>query len=270
VKKSLEDQKDLTQRRKVAKVFIGARRCLPARRDAPRRPYRRCALFILLLLSVACGSHQPAKQASSLPSSAEQDKKAAQQPAQKQEQKTISYATNPERFVKEKTYEPPFNITNPKTAQEHFNVAVNDDHHNQLDKAIEEYNKALELKPDWALAHFRLAQDYNKQGRTDDAITHWEKATQYDPRFYSAYDLLAGAYQRQGNLKKAIQAYSGLLKYPPAQMMAHYQLGLWYAELGDRQKARGHLESYWRLAGNTPEQQSPRFRKALQELQKLK
>src|SRR2546429_7284378 len=37
----------------------------------------------------------------------------------------ISYAKNPERFVKVETTEPVFNITNPKTAQEHFNVAVN-------------------------------------------------------------------------------------------------------------------------------------------------
>ena len=230
----------------------------------------RCAPFIPLLLWVACGTHQPAKEASSLPSSADQDKKAGQPPVQQQQEKTITYATNPERFVKEKTYEPPFNITNPKTAQEHFNVGVNADNHQQLDRAIEEYQKALELKPDWALAHFRLAQDYNKQRRTDDAIAHWEKATHYDPQFYSAYDLLAGAYERQGNLRKAIQAYSGLLKYPAAQMMAHYQIGLWYAKLGDRQKAREHLESYWRLAGNTVEQQSPRFQKALQELEELK
>jgi tetratricopeptide (TPR) repeat protein len=168
-------------------------------------------------------------------------------------------------------YEPPFNITDPKTAQEHFNVAVNHDHHNELDKAIAEYQKALALQPSWAVAHDRLALDYQKQGRTDDAIVQWEQATRDNPQFYSVYDLLAGAYERQGKIKKAIEAYSALLKYPPAQMPAHYQLGLWYAQIGDRQQAQSHLESYRDLALKTSEEpKSDRFQKALRELQKLK
>jgi tetratricopeptide (TPR) repeat protein len=251
------------------------------------REFIRHFLLVLLLSCVACSSKQPANESQPLPSSADQGKTAQasgqqgkstqtevskpQEPTQQHEQKTITYAKNPERFVRMETTEPAFNITNPKTAQEHFNVGVYDDNKQQLDKAIEEYQKALELQPDWALAHFRLAQDYQKKGRTDDAIVHWEQATRYDPQFYTAYDLLAGAYQRQGNLKKAIEAYSGLLKYPPAQMPAHYQLGLWYAELGDRQGAREHLQSYRELAlkSGTDEPNSKRFRRALRELQKI-
>jgi tetratricopeptide (TPR) repeat protein len=191
-------------------------------------------------------------------------------PAAQQKDSAITYAKDPERFVKMPVYEPPFNITNPQTAQEHFNVGVHDDNHNQVDKAIAEYRKALELKPDWALTHFRLAQDYQKEGRTEEAIAHWEQATRYDPQFYAAYDLLAGAYERQGNLEMAIEAYTALLKYPPAQMPADYQLGLWYAQLGNRPKAWEHLESYRQLALKVKaEHDSPRFRKALRELHKL-
>ena len=137
------------------------------------------------------------------------------------------------------------------------------------DEAIEEYKKALELKPGWAVVHFRLAMDYKRQGRADEAISEWEQAVRYDPQFYKAYDLLAAAYRRQGNLEKAIEAYSGLLKYPPAQLGAHYQMGFSYAQLGDRKKAREHLESYRELALKSKEHESPRFQKALRELQKL-
>jgi tetratricopeptide (TPR) repeat protein len=190
---------------------------------------------------------------------------------EKKEGESITYATHPERFVKAQPTTPvQFNISDPKTAEEHFSVGVEADNHKQLDKAIEEYKKALELKPDWAVVHFRLAMDYNKEGRTDDAIAHWAQAVRYDPQFYKAYDLLAAAYRRQGNLEKAIEAYSGLLKYPPAQLGAHYQMGFSYAELGDRQKAREHLESYRELALKGKEQESPRFQKALRELQELK
>jgi tetratricopeptide (TPR) repeat protein len=244
-----------------------------------------CAPIVLLLCCLACNSTKPANKAASEPSSAEQNHAAkvdpskpqetqtgaTQQPTEKQEQDNITYAKNPGRFVKQQPSEVPFNITDPKTAQEHFNVAVNNDHHNQLDQAIAEYQKALQLRPDWALAHFRMAQDYQKQGRTDEAIEHWTLATKYDPQFYSAYDLLSGAYERQGKLKKAIEAYSALLKYPPAQMPAHYQVGMWYAELGDVSEAREHLEAYRELAlkSKSVEVQSDRFQKATKELQKL-
>jgi len=244
-----------------------------------------CAPLIMLSFCLACNSNKPANKAASVPSSAEQSKAAQsapsqpaasqpaaeQQPIEKQEEQNITYAKNPERFVKQQPSEVPFNITDPKTAQEHFNVAVNDDHNNQLDQALAEYQKALELKPDWALAHFRMAQDYQKQGHTDKAIEHWTLATKYDPQFYSAYDLLSGAYERQGNLKKAIEAYSALLKYPPAQMPAHFQVGMWYAELGDVPQAREHLEAYRELAlkSKSVEVQSDRFQKATKELQKL-
>jgi tetratricopeptide (TPR) repeat protein len=246
----------------------------------------RYASFLLLLFCIACNSHRQPKDTPASPSSAEQAKTVQPQPSQPQQasqqqaavqqpthqqQKSISYAKNPERFVKMPTEEPPFNITNPKTAQEHFNVAVNDDHHNQIDKAIEEYQQALQLQPDWAVAHFRLAVDYQKQGRADEAIAHWELATRYSPQFYAAYDQLSAAYERQGNLKKAIEAYSALLNYPPARMPAHYQIGIWYAQLGERSKAKEHLETYRELAlkSKSEELQSDRFQKASQELQKL-
>jgi tetratricopeptide (TPR) repeat protein len=246
----------------------------------------RCAPLVLLTFCITCNSSQSAKKPALAASSANQaspgqqvaaqppisQPAALQKPVQTQEQQNITYAKNPGRFVKQQASEPLFNITDPKTAQEHFNVAVNNDHHNQLDQAIAEYQKALELKPDWALAHFRMAQDYEKQGDTDEAIQHWTLATKYDPQFYSAYDLLSGAYERQGKLKKAIEAYSALLKYPPAQMPVHYQVGMWYAELGDVPQAREHLEAYRELALNSKsvEIQSDRFQKATKELQKLK
>jgi tetratricopeptide (TPR) repeat protein len=198
---------------------------------------------------------------------------AKRQPGQTpQAEKSITYAKNPERFAPQQTFTPKFNVTNPKTAQEHFNVALESDHHDQLDTATEEYKKALELEPGWALAHFRLGQDYDKQGRTDDAIAHWEQAVRYDPQLYIAYGRLADRYQQQGNLKKAIEAYTPLLKYRPALLPTHYQLGVWYAKLGDRKNATEHLQSYRELAlkSKTGEAKSKRFQQATRELHRLK
>lgn len=259
------------------------------------REFIRCVFFVLLLVCVACSSKQPAKESQPLSSSADQGKTTQAgapqpQPPTKQSQEkptsqqspageakqpgSISYATNPERFVKEKTVEPPFNITNPKTADEHLSVAIFDDNKQQWDKAIEEYTRALELRPDWALAHFRLAKDYQRKGRADDAIAQFEEATRSDPQYYEAYYHLALAYKDQGKTRQAIQAYAKFMEYPNAgiKMLGEYQLGLWYEEIGEREQAIEHLETYRRLAlaSMTTEPQSDRFRKALRELRKLK
>jgi len=251
----------------------------------------------ILLLCVACSSNPPPRSAS-LPRPEEQDKTAsAGSPSQPQppegqnppqtkptsphpldnkdkQPDSISYATSPERFVKEKAVEPTFNITDPKTADEHLSVAIFDDNKQQWDKAIEEYTKALELRPDWALAHFRLAKDYQKQGRGDEAIAQFQEATRSDPQYYEAYYHLALAYKDRGETRQAIEAYTKFMEYPNAgiKMLGQYQLGLWYEEIGERNEAIEHLETYRRLAvqSQTAEPKSDRFRKALLELKKLK
>lgn len=252
----------------------------------------------ILLLCVACSSNPPPRGASSLPRPGEQDKIASagsppeahppvsqnptqanptsqQPPANKDKQPgSVSYATNPERFTKQETIEPAFNITNPKTPDEHLSVAIFDDNKQQWDQAIEEYTKALQLRPAWALAHFRLAKDYQKKGRADEAIAQFQEATRSDPQYYEAYYQLAVAYKDRGKTRQAIQAYTKFMEYPNAgiKMLGQYQLGLWYEEIGEREQAIEHLESYRRLAveSKTAEPKSDRFRNALLELQKLK
>ena len=251
----------------------------------------------ILLLCVACSSNPPPRSAS-LPRPEEQDKPASagspsqpeppisqnppqtkppspHPPANKDKQPdSVSYATNPERFVKEKAVEPTFNISDPKTADEHLSVAIFDDNKQQWDKAIEEYTKALELRPDWPLAHFRLAKDYQRQGRADEAIAQFQEATRSDPQYYEAYYHLALAYKDRGETRQAIEAYTKFMEYPNAgiKMLGQYQLGLWYEEIGERDEAIEHLETYRRLAvqSKTAEPKSDRFRKALLELKKLK
>lgn len=252
----------------------------------------------ILVLCVACSSNPPPRGASSLPRPGERDKIASaaspsqpqpplsqhpaetkptsQQPPANQGKHadSVSYATNPERFVKEEAVEPAFKITDPKTADEHMSVAIFDDNKQQWDKAIEEYANALQLRPDWALAHFRLAKDYQRKGRTDEAIAQFQEATRSDPQYYEAYYQLALAYKDRGKIRQAIKAYTKFMEYPNAgiKMLGQYQLGLWYEEIGEREQAIEHLESYRQLAveSKTAEPKSDRFRKALLELQKLK
>ena len=46
----------------------------------------------------------------------------------------------------------------------------------KLDEAIEAYNKALELKPDYADAYYNMGNALQDQGKLDEAIEAYNKA----------------------------------------------------------------------------------------------
>jgi Flp pilus assembly protein TadD len=104
----------------------------------------------------------------------------------------------------------------------------------------------------------------------DKAITQLHRATNIDPHFWDAYSELALIYKNGGDTKRAIEAASKLLDFAPMQLPVHNQLGYWYEESGDRQKARREFELYRDLAANTKsEKGTERYEAALRELQKL-
>ena len=55
------------------------------------------------------------------------------------------------------------------------------DEENNLDKAIELYQKALENKPDFELAYEDLGHVYNKKGLRDLSFANYRKALQLSP-----------------------------------------------------------------------------------------
>jgi len=182
----------------------------------------------------------------------------------------ISYAKNPERFVKEPVVEPPFNLTDPRTATDFFDVGVHEDNLKHYDKAITAYEKALTLKPDWSLLCLREAKDYKRLGKQGDAIAQLKHATKIDSHYWDAYSELALTYKDMGDTRHAIEAASKMLDFPPLQIPVHNQLAYWYEEIGEKQKARREFETYRDLAKKTPsEPRTDRYQTAMAELKKL-
>jgi tetratricopeptide (TPR) repeat protein len=227
-----------------------------------------------LVVTSACSSKEaPVKTTSGAPVT--QSNKTTTQAAQKQKQEElITYSSHPERFTQKTKKPEPYklNLPDPKTAQEHFTVAVYKHDRRDLDGAIDEYKKALALKPDWAIAHFRLARAYQEKGDIDAAMAQWKETTRADPHYYEAFTNLATAYKEKGDLKNAAESYEKVLEFPPSRMAVHYRLGFWYRDLGEKEKARQHLESYIDLAlnGKSKEPGTDRYEKAVRALQALK
>ena len=81
---------------------------------------------------------------------------------------------------------------------------------------------------------------------------------------------MALTYKENGDTRHAIEAASKLLEFPPLQIPVHNQLGYWFEEAGDKQKAKQQFELYRDLALKTKtEPRTERYQAAIRELQKI-
>ena len=118
--------------------------------------------------------------------------------------------------AKSKDYYPP----GPKAeAYYHFLLSQVYQHSGQIDKALQEYQKALEDDPASAFLHSDLAAIYLKQGLPEKALKEAEKAIQTDPQSLPAHLLLGGLYLSLNQRDKAIQTVSRLQRATRSQQL---------------------------------------------------
>lgn len=86
-----------------------------------------------------------------------------------------------------------------------------------LQKAINCYEKALEIDPRYAVAHNNLGSAYYNKGMLDDAITCYKNAIEIDPRYRPARYNLRLAYYKKGMPEEAIKSFENFIKFAPPQ-----------------------------------------------------
>jgi tetratricopeptide (TPR) repeat protein len=81
-----------------------------------------------------------------------------------------------------------------KDADFYNNQGVAYDDKGQFDKAIANYNKAIELDPKHAMAYYNRGNSYYDKREYDKAISDYTKATEINPRYAEAYNNCGNAY----------------------------------------------------------------------------
>ena len=89
------------------------------------------------------------------------------------------------------------------TKEEYFEQAVNAFGDDNLDEAIEQYQKALQIDPNYQDALHGLGMALFNRGRIDEAITTAKKLIEIDKDDVLAHTSLSMFYQSQGRIEEA-------------------------------------------------------------------
>ena len=117
-------------------------------------------------------------------------------------------------------------------------------------EAIEQFNKALQLKPDYYGAHFNLGVLLGRKGRLDEAAEHYSEAVRITPGYWQAHINFGEVLTNQGKLDEAIEHFSEAVRINPDSWKGHANLGLVLSSRGQFGKAAKHLEEAVRLDPN--------------------
>jgi tetratricopeptide (TPR) repeat protein len=98
------------------------------------------------------------------------------------------------------------------------------DQRNLVD-AVVAYQKALKIKPGYALAHTNLGAAFFDQGKLADAEAAHREAIKNNPYQATAYNNLGNALGAQGELEKAVEAFHKAIELDPKDALPYFNLG---------------------------------------------
>jgi serine/threonine protein kinase/tetratricopeptide (TPR) repeat protein len=113
-----------------------------------------------------------------------------------------------------------------------------------FDNAIKEFNRALELDPNYGEVHNYLGSTYDRMGDFSKAIEHLKKYVELNPGDANPVDSLAAGYFWMGNLDEAIATYKDALEIKPDFYMSFSGIGYIYALKEEYAEAMRWFDKY--------------------------
>ncbi len=104
---------------------------------------------------------------------------------------------------------------NPGCWMAHYNLGIVLSEQGDADQAIDHYQRAVDLRSDYAEAHYNLGRLLVKEGQLDDAIAHYERAAAINPADAEAQNNLGVTLFGSGRVDDAIVHYQKALEIWP-------------------------------------------------------
>ncbi len=119
-------------------------------------------------------------------------------------------------------------------------------------KAFEEFNTALDLRPQDAEVHFSIATAMEAMGELSEAIDQYREAVRLHPGHTKALNNLGTLLARQGDYDGAIEVFMEALKTGQNQVSVHCNIGLAYEQSGRPREAVSHYRQALEYSPGNP------------------
>ena len=107
----------------------------------------------------------------------------------------------------------------------------------QYDVALENYKKALEIKPDYAEVYFNMGVALKDKGDLNAAIDCYKQAIIIKPNYAAAYNNMGNILTDKGNPEAAIDCYKQAIIIKPNYAVAYNNMGSAQKDTGDQDAA---------------------------------
>ena len=138
-------------------------------------------------------------------------------------------------------------------AEGHASLGYINIHSWQFADAAKEFQRAIELNPNYATAHQWYHVYYRISGRLDEAFAEIKRAQQLDPLSSIISINVGDLYIMKGDVATAIGEYKKVIDLDPNFARAHGHLGLAYLRQGRQQEALVELQRGVELSGYASE-----------------
>lgn len=135
---------------------------------------------------------------------------------------------------------------------------------NKNEPIVQMTEKAISLKPDDAYIRFNAGNIFRMMGELNRAKFQWEKAVEINPNYSEAFNSLGNYYLMNSDYNKAIDMFQKSLELSPLNAEAHYNIANTFEKLGDEKKSMYHYLRFTELAGNEYKDLSERIKKRFQ------
>jgi len=139
-----------------------------------------------------------------------------------------------------------------------------------LDRAFEAFQKSIEINPQYEKGHNNLGIILYLKGRNEEALEAFQKALTINSNNIESHINLGVLFKKQGQLNKAIESYQKALDINPLYREIHYNIALLYEQLKNVELAIGHYQQFIQLASKTHPDLVSRVQRNMEYLMKTK
>jgi tetratricopeptide (TPR) repeat protein len=122
----------------------------------------------------------------------------------------------------------------------------------QFSRALDDFNRALELNPRFYQAYANRALIYRNQGQPELALADYNTALKLSPRYDVAFIGRGNIYRQAGQLDAAMNDYNRAIGLDTTDGRAYHNRGLIYQLRGNHAKAIEDFSTAISLSPNSP------------------